>query len=83
MKKLIKPLVLLFALVTTGNLSFANGKVPEVYISEAPVSDLSGQQLLNTTWFWLLVAVVLVVLLTALVATKDQENQTHFPEHLI
>ena len=83
MKTLLKSAMLFFALVLTNSLTFAAAKVPEVYISEAPVSDLSGSELLNTTWFWLLVIVCVVVFVSALIATKDQEEATHFPEHAI
>jgi hypothetical protein len=83
MKTLLKSAMLFFALVLTNSLTFAAAKVPEVYISESPVSDLSGAELLNTAWFWILIIVCVVVFISALIATKDEEHPTHFPEHSI
>lgn len=49
---------------------------PDVYLSRAPVSELSGHELLQQTWFWALIVVVAVVFLCALLSakTKDQHE---------
>ena len=83
MKTLLKSAMLIFALVLTNSLTFAAVKVPEVYVSQAPLSDLSGQELLNTTWFWILIVACVIVFLTALISSKDQKDATHAPEHAI
>ncbi len=83
MKTLLKSAMLFFALVLTNSLTFAAAKIPEVYVSESSVSNLSGPELLNTGWFWMLIAVIVVVGLCALIATKDQEDQAHLPGHAL
>lgn len=51
---------------------------PDVYIARAPVSEISGPELLEKPWFWILMVVVAVVFLSALLATKDKEDhETH------
>lgn len=83
MKTLLKSAMLLFALVLTNTFTFAAAKTSEVYISEAPLSDISGKELLGITWFWVLIIACLVVFVSALFAAKDKEDQGHFPEHAI
>lgn len=83
MKKLLKSALLMLTLILTHSLTFAAAKTSEIYVSEAPVSDLSWSQLLNTSWFWILIAVCIVAFVVALIATKDEEEQTHFPEHSV
>jgi hypothetical protein len=86
MKKSLKSIVSKFsltatALILTQSLSFGAEKVPEVYVSEAPFSNISGQQLLNTTWFWVLIIVVVLVFVTAYFATGTT-NKTGEPHAL-
>lgn len=51
---------------------------PDVYISRAPVSEISGPELLEKPWFWILIVVVVSVLLSALLAAKDkQDHEPH------
>lgn len=83
MKTLLKSVMLIFALVLTNSLTYAAAKTPEVYVSQSSLSDLSIQELLNTTWVWVLISIVFVVVVTALVAVKDQEETSHHPEHAI
>ncbi|HEX7365515.1 MAG TPA: hypothetical protein VF273_00385 [Pelobium sp.] len=83
MKTILKSAVVLIALVLTNTISFAAAKAPEVYASESNLSDLSVNELLNTAWFWILVVASIVVFLAALIATKDQETATHYPDHII
>lgn len=83
MKTLLKSATLIIALVLTNSISFAAAKVSEVYISESPLSDISGKELLNITWFWILIIVSVIVLIAAMLATKDQEEATHYPDHII
>ncbi len=84
MKKSLKSIVskfslTAFALLLMQSLSFAAD--PEVYVSTAPVSDISGQQLLNTTWFWVLIVIVIMVFATAFFATAE-ENKNGEPHAL-
>lgn len=83
MKTLLKSATLILALVLTNSLTFAAAKIPEVYVSESQLSNISGMELLSTTWFWIMIAVCVVVAIAALVSTKDQEDQSHAPEHAI
>lgn len=82
MKTLLKSAVLFFALVLTNSLSFAAAKIPDVYVSRSSLTDLSGAELLNTTWFWILVALCIVIAIFALISTKDQE-EVHAPAHTL
>ena len=82
MKTLFKSAFLFFALVLTNSLTFASEKVSEVYVSQSSLSDISIPELLNTSWFWMLIATVFVVAICALIAVKDQED-VHAPEHAI
>ncbi|OAQ40590.1 hypothetical protein A5893_06500 [Pedobacter psychrophilus] len=68
-----------FALVLMQTLSFAADKVPDVYVSRSAVSHLSGQQLLDTTWFWILITIVVLVFITAYFAagTAKKTGQPH------
>ncbi len=77
MKTLLKSAMLVFALVLTNSLTFAATKVPDVYVSESSLSNLSVNQLLNTSWFWVLIIVTFVVLVIALFSAKDQEEAVH------
>lgn len=83
MKTVLKSAMLFFALILTSSLGFASENTPEVYVSQAPLSDLSGPELLDTNWFWVLIIVVLVVGLLALVSAKDEEHENHVPEHVL
>lgn len=47
---------------------------PEVYVSTAPVSEISGHELIEKPWFWILMAVILVVAITAFFAEKDKDE---------
>ena len=82
MKTLLKSAMLFFALVLTNSLSFAAAKIPEVYVAESSLTDISGAELLNTTWFWILIILCMVVAVCALIAVKDQE-EVHAPTHAI
>jgi hypothetical protein len=53
---------------------------PEVYVSTAPVSEISGHELLTKPWFWMLIAVIVVVAITAFLSAKDKED--HEPHTL-
>lgn len=75
MKKSLKSIVskfslTAFALILLQSLSFASAKEPDVYISRSSLSDLSGAQLLETGWFWLLIAFVILVLVAAYFAAN-------------
>lgn len=83
MKTLLKSAMLIFALVLTNSLTFAAAKTPEVYVAQSSFTDLSSNELFNSTWFWALIVITLVVLVSALFTTKDQESANHFPEHAI
>ncbi len=79
MKKLIKTsffktgfLMTVLSLIQAG--AFASEKEPDVYLSRAPVSELSGPELLDTTWFWLLILVVAMVLISAAIAAKRRKG---------
>jgi len=85
MKKSLKSIVskfslTAFALVLMQSLSFASATVPDVYVSRASFSDLSGQQLLETPWFWILIMVIVIVFIAAFFAagseTKAEEQHT-------
>nr|MBC7614172.1 hypothetical protein [Pseudopedobacter sp.] len=47
---------------------------PEVYVSTAPVSEISGHELIEKPWFWILIAVILIVAVTAFFAEKDKDE---------
>ena len=83
MKTLLKSATLFFALVLTNSLGFAAEKIPEVYVSQSSLTNLTGPQLLNSTWFWIMIAVCLVVGVIALFSAKDQEEASHQPEHAL
>ena len=79
MKKSLKSIVsklslTVLTLILMQSLSFASEKVPEIYVSESSVSDLSGSQLLNTTWFWVLIIVVVLVFITAFFSARITEE---------
>jgi hypothetical protein len=79
MKKSLKSIVsklslTALTLIFMQSISFASEKVPEIYISESSVSDLSGSQLLNTTWFWVLIIVVASVFITAFFYARITEE---------
>ncbi|WP_017257751.1 hypothetical protein [Pedobacter arcticus] len=82
MKTLLKSAMLFFALVLTNSLSFASAKIPDVYVSRSSLTNLGGAELLNTNWFWILVALCVLVALCALISTKDQE-EVHAPAHTL
>ncbi|HET8830382.1 MAG TPA: hypothetical protein VFM79_13630 [Pelobium sp.] len=83
MKTLLKSATLIIALVLTNSLTFAAAKIPEVYVAQSSLSDLSVNELLSTIWFWILIVVTFVVMVAALYSSKDQESANHFPEHAI
>ncbi len=83
MKTLLKSAMSFFALIVSNSLSFASDKTPEVYVSKAPLSNLSGSELLHTSWFWVMIGVCLVVGLIALLSTKDEEQTSHTPKHAL
>ncbi|MEO5910375.1 MAG: hypothetical protein ABIP95_05780 [Pelobium sp.] len=81
MKKLIstfktKNLLAVFAMLFVQFAAFADEKTPDVYLSRAPVSVINGHELLQQTWFWVLIVVVAVVFLCAFLSarTKDQKE---------
>ena len=64
-------MILLFSQTAT----FAN---PEVYNSEANLSNLSVKQVLESTWVWALVGCVVVIAISALMAAKTkQRHEAH------
>ena len=83
MKTLLKSALLFFALILTNSLGFASDKIPEVYVSQSSLTNLSAMQLLNTPWFWIMIGVCLVVGLIALFSAKDEEPENHAPEHAL
>ncbi|MFC5285293.1 hypothetical protein [Pedobacter alpinus] len=81
MKKTIKASLLLIALVLTQTLTFAAEVKTTVYASQAPLSDLSSSELLNSTWVWALIVIVGIVLILAFFAA--QEKSAKDPKHAI
>lgn len=89
MKKIIpslklKSILAFVALLCVSLSSFAQTSTqdslykPDVFISRAPVSEISGPELLEKPWFWILIVIVASVLLSALLATKDkQDHESH------
>lgn len=53
---------------------------PDVYVSRAPVSEISGHELVEKPWFWILIAVCVIVFITAFLGAQDKED--HEPHAL-
>lgn len=77
MKKTLKATLMLIALVFTQTFTFAaDAKIPAVYASQAPLSNLSCTQLLNTSWLWMMVFYVVVVLFIAFLSAQEKTSNT-------
>ena len=77
MRKALKSAILLIALVLTQTLTFAaDAKVPRVYASQAPLSDLDCTQLLNSPWVWMLIVYAGIVFLVAFLSAQEKANHT-------
>jgi hypothetical protein len=77
MKKLSKSSILkyafvLVALMFTQLATFAGN--PEVYASQANLSNLSLKEVTEQTWVWVLIGGVVVVAITALFTVQTVEN---------
>lgn len=81
MKKILSSVSIFTLLLLSQSFAFAANKVPEVYAAQAPLSDLSGSELLNTTWFWLLIGFSVVVFVVAYFGSIEPDNRHKAPQH--
>ncbi len=80
MKKILTSVMVFTLLVLSQSFAFAE-KLPEVYAAQAPLSDVSASQLLNSTWFWLLIVFSVIVAIVAYFASVEPDNSQKAPQH--
>lgn len=74
MKKLsiLKTVILLIVLVFAQTTIFA--ATPEVYASQAKLSNQTFQEIMKETWVWILLACIFVVAVSAYFATQTSKK---------
>lgn len=74
MKKLsiLKTTILLIVLVFTQTTIFA--AAPEVYASQAKLSNQTFEEIMKETWVWISLACVFVIAVSAYFATQTSEK---------
>lgn len=79
-KRISKTALIALALVFIQTIGFAADKLPEVYTSQAQLSDLNCAQVINSPWVWMLIVYVAIVAITAFLSAQEKASH-HTASH--
>ena len=71
---MLKKISFLFLLMLAQVAVFANA-YPSVWASEQNLSEMSVTEIMEQPWVWMLVGCVIIVALSALIASRTPEHQ--------
>ena len=71
---MLKKISFLFLLMLAQVAVFANA-YPSVWASEQNLSEMSVSEIMEQPWVWMLVGCVIIVALSALIASRTPEHQ--------